>query len=285
MSFHNYLHEKIHKDKLSRKNIINDLSYYNEEFYCLDAITFSRWINGRTNPSIYKQILICYFLNDSVYMYLKELRSHISTPKSFTLRMNKIFEAIEREYSSILYNVNQDDESSFVLKKLTDKEYDKEFRTFFSNFTSYKDIYEKHINLKKERTIYSIQEIKDESITSHVNFFVYDGGGIGIVNDLFGLNIVENNSKVLIIDISFYRSQESYKRLISIFIKFIFDNNLEECICFSISRGRDFLHLFESIGFDQVGSYIPDKNCNIYLLKYPFLKLMSHPYYIKLINS
>lgn len=81
MSFESYLQDKLFNIGFVRNKLIDDLSFLYEEFQSLDHITLSRWVNGNTEPSILKQLLVCNYFNDSILDYYSNHFNKLGTPK------------------------------------------------------------------------------------------------------------------------------------------------------------------------------------------------------------
>ncbi|MFA0001731.1 hypothetical protein AB4428_25910, partial [Vibrio lentus] len=61
------------KKNISRNELI-ELLYKEREFQQLDHVTLSRWITGKTTPSLYKQVLIIKVLNISLLSFITDIK-------------------------------------------------------------------------------------------------------------------------------------------------------------------------------------------------------------------
>ncbi len=74
--FHSLLVEWINNRKLSRRDFIAKLQMYDyRNFSGLDAITLSRWLNGKTTPSMYKQMIIAKCLDVDIIDFVLNVDS------------------------------------------------------------------------------------------------------------------------------------------------------------------------------------------------------------------
>lgn len=85
-SFSSTLNLWFEKDSLTRNDAIARLQLNDyDTFKGLDNITLSRWLSGKSTPSIYKQMLICNSLNRDLIEFIKEIdtdRVRLSMKKS-----------------------------------------------------------------------------------------------------------------------------------------------------------------------------------------------------------
>ncbi len=110
MSFSLYLKNKISKNNIKRGVLIARLNLYHTEFTNLDGITFSRWINNKTTPSPYKQILIAHYFNDDIISFLKNEMTIKRESKHIASNFHKLMNNIEKSYCNISYLHNNGNE-------------------------------------------------------------------------------------------------------------------------------------------------------------------------------
>ncbi|HIF9340586.1 TPA: hypothetical protein ACX6RU_000633 [Photobacterium damselae] len=72
MRLSQFLKEEVKDKKITQSKIVSQLNLFHEEFYNLDEITFSRWINGKTQPSRLRVLLLLLFFKKDIYEYLKK---------------------------------------------------------------------------------------------------------------------------------------------------------------------------------------------------------------------
>ncbi|MHA6610565.1 hypothetical protein [Photobacterium damselae] len=72
MRLSQFLKEEVKDKKITQSKIVSQLNLFHEEFYNLDEITFSRWINGKTQPSRLRILLLLLFFKKNVYECLKK---------------------------------------------------------------------------------------------------------------------------------------------------------------------------------------------------------------------
>lgn len=88
-----FIKEKLKLENLTNIDFLAKLNLYHQDFSELDAVTLSRWINGRSTPSLRRQLLICEFFK---YDRLK----FIDTAVSFKLS-NSIKDHIRNHYEKM----------------------------------------------------------------------------------------------------------------------------------------------------------------------------------------
>lgn len=105
VQFKDYLTQWLGIVNYSHKELVASLqSKHYSSFSGLDAVTISRWKNGKTTPPLYKQFLIAQSLNIDIVDFLLSIDSNISTP---TLREKKVTHqlknALNHSLSSLSY--------------------------------------------------------------------------------------------------------------------------------------------------------------------------------------
>ncbi|HIF9122113.1 TPA: hypothetical protein ACX6O4_002579, partial [Photobacterium damselae] len=100
MSFEAYLQDKLFNVGFVRNKLIDDLSFLYKEFQSLDHITLSRWVNGNTEPSILKQLLVCNYFNDSILDYYSNHFNKLTTSKILNAKKRKFFIETGSRYSN-----------------------------------------------------------------------------------------------------------------------------------------------------------------------------------------
>ncbi len=85
------------------------MNLFDHEFKELDTVTFSRWMTGKTTPSLYKQIMICLFFEYNLYHFIREREYTInSSMKILEKRIKRDFCNMERSNLNLSYNYNPD---------------------------------------------------------------------------------------------------------------------------------------------------------------------------------
>ncbi|CAH1536860.1 hypothetical protein THZG08_580014 [Vibrio owensii] len=105
MTFDTYLKKRLIFGELNTKLAIAKLQQGSSMFEKIDPVTISRWINGRTTPTLEKQLLVMHCLEPRVYPFLK----YVSAPSVSRLHRkvyDTVFDNIESSYHSIIAHSN-----------------------------------------------------------------------------------------------------------------------------------------------------------------------------------
>ncbi|WP_373408796.1 hypothetical protein, partial [Vibrio jasicida] len=165
MPFSRYLKGKLSNLKLSSKSLIAKLQLFSDEFEKLDSVTLSRWLNGRTIPSLERQILVLRCLELKLHPYL-ECISLPSVPRSFTKVYEEVFDNIASSYHSILTYKDLDLSISPSIEVMTWFQLQKAVPNFYESISSYEDLLSQNDKYKSNNVTFC--SIRSESkVISH----------------------------------------------------------------------------------------------------------------------
>ncbi|HIF9312799.1 TPA: hypothetical protein ACX6Q1_001077 [Photobacterium damselae] len=278
MSFSLYLKNKISKNKINRSDLIAQLNLYHKEFNNLDAITFSRWITNKTTPSPYKQILISNYFNDNILLFIKKDISLKKEAKVVDYQFDRIMKRIDNSYTNINYLFRNNIPEYYSTEKINNTEFLFYFNEYYNNFELYRKILIS-INNNKKHEHFSIIKRKKEFITSHIITRKIDSSLAKTIKEQFNYDIPQDE---FIVDIAYIEDRKSYLFMKSILLNFFYTNSIESFTC--IIRG-DFLDFLTLLPYEQIGIVYHDKKHKLYLLRADILKLISHPFIIKMLNN
>ncbi len=143
MKFNQYIAGLISSSGMTRKQILEVCHESNDsELQSTDAITLSRWINGKTVPSLYKQILLVKLLRGSLQDFLKSIQltdiKDNSKEESF---FNNYARLIDNNHNSINY-LSRSNEKHVEIKTEPINDVLNKLSAFHNNFSSFNSFLE-----------------------------------------------------------------------------------------------------------------------------------------------
>ncbi len=283
MSFKNFLKEKLNEQECSRIECIAKINLYHEEFRNLDSVTFSRWINGKTIPSLYKQVLLCDFFE---YDLMEFIRNRHYSCQSKGKKIESIYEKtmsdINNSIHNISYNYTRTMSASFSIKKYSKVEYRKVYYHFYSNFITYKELFK----IIDKNSIYPItfvfEKYKNNHIISHDSIAYVSEDTKDLFLDFFNTDIRDINS-FWFVNIGYHVSRHFFSLSFTTLIYFLYKQKTKNYL--SLIRGEKAFHNHIEIGYEQIGSSILDHGEYLYLIRCNILKVISHPFVIDEMNK
>ncbi len=274
MSFSKFLKDNVDKSKKTRANIIAKLNLFDHEFRDLDTVTFSRWVTGRTTPSLYKQIMICLFFEYDLYHFIREREYTINnTVKVLERRIKRDFCNIERSSLNLSYNYNKNNNPDFFVTFNSYEQYEKKFDIFYSHFYLYENI-KKQIQDKNIQPIFiGIEKYIDNTIVSHALLTYIDGSMKKIIESIFGIDIDMND--FWLSNVGYHISENAYKTVFILGLYFLI--RIKKYDYLSLIRGCDNLNNLTEMGYNQITNAIIDNKEKVYLCQANLLRVISNP--------
>ncbi|USR75071.1 hypothetical protein NGM67_03280 [Photobacterium damselae] len=271
MSFSLYLKNKLSEKQISRNDFIAQLNLFNNEFENLDAITLSRWMNNKTTPSTYKQVLISHYFNDDLIRFLKKYITIRKEARHIKETFNTIMNKIESSYTNISYFHSIHDEYKYDVNILEHDEYNKLFGKYYMNFQTYTEL-RKIFNEKKIKTNNTcIIKRKNGVVTSHLSFMELDNSTSDILSNYFDTKIDSD----AFINISHFEDKETYLFINLLLIYLFSKKTIYSFTCLIRSEIFDFLIALPCV---QIGTTYLDNDKKLYLIKFDLLQLISNPF-------
>ncbi len=274
MSFSKFLKDNVDKSKKTRASIIAKLNLFDHEFRELDTVTFSRWMTGKTTPSLYKQIMICLFFKHDLYHFIRERKYTInSTMKILEKRIKRDFCNMECSNLNLSYNYNKNNNPDFFVTFNSYEQYKKKFDIFYSHFDLYQNI-KKQIQDKKIQPIFiGLEKYIDDTIVSHDLLTYIDDSMKNIIENIFGIDI--DISDFWLSNIGYYISENSYKTAFRLGLYFLI--RIKKYDYLSIIRGSNTLNNLTEMGYNQITNSIIDNKEKVYLCQANVLRVISNP--------
>ncbi|MGR5366452.1 hypothetical protein [Photobacterium damselae] len=283
MSFSLFLTHHIKEKFPSRHYFIAKLNLYDSEFRNLDNVTLSRWCTGRTTPSLYKQILICDFIGENVFYFIKNKKYSLnSRSKNNVSIINTSMKKLENSVNNVSYQYQLNEKSKYNVYRLCKNNHRAKFQNFYLNFSIYSDIY----SILNKHNI----EIDNVVLTETINEFIVSHGSLSFIDKeakkqfefFFNLNKIPYNS-FWFSNLSFQRSVKTVKLSFSLLFYFIYMTNNK--IFLSLLRGEETFNNLSEIGYEKIANTIIDTRENIYLMKCDIFKVIAHPTVITILNE
>lgn len=281
MSFKDFLSLRIKESSLTRKECIAKLNFYHIEFDKLDSVTLSRWITGKTTPSLYKQTLICIFFKYNIFHFIKE-KHYTLTTKSKLLSEN-FYRIIERHYRSpgfLHYNYSKYDQPSYLISKKNIYEYRESYYNFYRNFSIYKRLFSfiDTNNLEPQNLLF--EEYIKGSLSSHCSICYISKDDNKHFQSFFNVNI--DLDEYWFSNISYLRTSECVFLSFTLLSYLMYKSKNENFI--SLLLGEESFSEHSILGYKQISPTIYDSGHKLYLTKANIYEVISNPFVISEIN-
>ncbi len=275
MKFGNYLLHMLNKKNKSQTKFVCELQLKFDIFNALDEITFSRWVNNRTTPSLEKQLLIAHHFEKKMSFFVSNIEKQ-KCKKSVMITFNETFNKIENAYHKINYKSSLESEKTLYLMHMNKETHRLLLGDFYTQFQMYQELFS-HID--KERlsittTVFAIK--KHGEIISHVSYNQNVGK---LIPDIKKELCLDNSSDSISINIGYYSNKENYSILIGHLFSHLIDKFMSVKDIYIISNGRYFIDFLEELGGEIVIFRKEKKHIgDIYIFKFNFTKLLSNPF-------
>ncbi|MGI2800854.1 hypothetical protein ACRTC3_19960 [Photobacterium damselae] len=270
MSFSIFLKKHIESSDFTRNELLAKINLFNKEFENLDSVTLSRWVNNKTTPSLYKQIILCLFFESDLISFIKNKEYTLSN-SALSLRKKHESNFINKD-SELHYLYNKYNNISYHIKKNNTIEYRKKFSLFYTNFDLYRDIFEYVDEKKLNLTTFSFEEKINNTITSHDSIVMIDNTISKHIKHFFSLDMDLTN--YLLANSGYHRNIQAFENLFALSVYFIIATKQYDFI--SIIRGRNNFLTVKELGYEQISPcYIEDEHI-FYLCKANILKVISN---------
>lgn len=271
MSFNLYLKNKIATKKINRSDLIAQLNLYHKEFNNLDAITFSRWVNNKTTPSPYKQILIANYFNDDLLLFIKR---DITIKKESKLTINifdKTMSNIENSYHNISYFYSTE-KANYMIDMPDNEKYNELFNTYYMNFSIYQELQKLYNSNNIKKKYLTITKEKKGIVSSHLSVIEPDNLLLNTLSNYFKINTIECE---LFVNLGYIEDRKSYISMTSLLYYLFYKNSIRNITC--LVRG-DFLDFLTALPYKQIGTTYIDNGRKLYLIHADFLNVLSTPF-------
>ncbi|HIF9077312.1 hypothetical protein [Photobacterium damselae] len=277
MAFSQFLKNNVNKSKYSRTELIAQLNLFHNEFQNLDSVTLSRWVTNKTNPSLYKQLLICLYFKQDLYHFIKnKLYTTNKTNLNFEKKVNTTMGNIEKSIQNISYLYNKNQKPKFFVTLNSKEEYRNKFKVFYNNFNLYKKFF-RFIdeNSLSPQTI-TCEERINSIMVSHDSLAFVDKKHKTFFEQFFKVNI--DIDDFWFANVGFHSSKESLNTSFTLMVYWLIKNNSYDFL--SLVRGEDAFNNYQELGYKQIRETIIEGNEKFYLCQVNLLEVLSNQYVI-----
>lgn len=272
MKFSEYLLLMINKNKKKQKEIICDLNLKYKKLNSLDEVTFSRWINSKTSPSLEKQLLIAHYLEKGAIKFIKNIDIP-KNKKAVEVAKKDAFMKINNKYHDIYYSKPLKKEESLHLINVNKNMHIPSLE-FFYNPSNLHRLLLSH----KENSNITVLAIKDKcSFIGHLTLIrkIHNAHLF-----LKATNIKPNEDSILI-DFGYFPDESTFSLLIGHMFSHLMSEKLKNHDVYIMLRGKNFINLLEKLGGILITAIKEDNYGNIFILKFNFINLLSEPFILK----
>lgn len=270
---------------VSRSELLVKLHLAHEEFSGLDQITFTRWKNGITKPSLLKQLLI-----SSTAGCLNEYFEYCEIPQP-SINLKSRYEQYLRQFDNHYHALKTD--------KLKVKYYYyhgdvSSSRTIYSGYFHQLATHKEFVELAEKHNItFDVDVVyrSDKPLSNSSSFALFSTKAdkiLYILEEVCGLKEgrITSSKYNAFISLSYFSSSESYVNIVGIiFNKLLWSSEQIDNVYFVI-RGRESMNFYESIAAKKV-CLIEKSNVfgNVYLYEINWKGFIGSPIVIGLISE
>ncbi|QYJ86030.1 XRE family transcriptional regulator [Shewanella mesophila] len=276
---------------ISRKELIALLqNKYYEEFKGLDAITLSRWLNGKSTPPLYKQFYIAKCLGICLKEHIRSLDlSKIKYPTKYDATLYNLTKALDFSLSVLSYRYVPKYVKSEISRD-SYQEHVERFGEFYGNVSPLKNFKSALYEMKSSIDYNSIVlKNENDEILGHWSGIV----DIEKLNDIPSfINIPQNEvDRSCLVSLGYYVNSEHYFELIvqAICLYLMDYCKVKDFIYFFNIDCRPIIEFCKFIFNAEEMKYYPpldDKDkMGVYLLKFNIIKSIANPILLNKIQN
>ncbi len=272
----------ISQSNLSRSEVIAKLQLFSFNDFCgTDHITLSRWLNGRTTPSLYKQILIAICLEQNVGQFLVMSDLH---PSKLPIRIFNIKSKFEKtiDYLNPTLSYKNLDHIKCNIVEFKYFDFNRTFKDFYDNISSsipILDILEKQKENFKNHTILLYNKYSE--IIAH--FPILEG-----LTYFPNITKKDLNNSFLINVVFFQTTNQYYELIIHASCLYLLNPYYlrQKRNVYILVHGLATYEITKSVFSAEDVKYPNSKNNHgIYMLKVDILKAITNPIIIRRIQK
>ncbi|HIF9118424.1 TPA: hypothetical protein ACX6O9_003056 [Photobacterium damselae] len=257
MSFSKYLLKKLNERAYTRYNFLCKLYLFHPEFEQLNLVTVNRWATEVSVPSLYRQLLICSFFNDSILSFIIDESYSLPIRDTNNEKFNKTLTSmIEEKFGRGELEVNY----NYYRKEQSLLSYDNyQFNDYFNIFGIYYRHYPLVYRLLKKLSLIDFNSIVfrtsiNGQTTSHSSLIYVNDGNRKILESFLGCYIL--NKDFWLSNIDGVSSKQSY--IIFLLLRCIFILTKKQSIYYALIREFEYISFYTKLGCIKIGSMIKD---------------------------
>ncbi|MGR5437809.1 helix-turn-helix domain-containing protein [Vibrio owensii] len=242
MYFSKVLREFIQKNHLSQVRVLKKLNRSQEPTLSrVDAVTLSRWVSGKTKPSLSKQILICKVLNINVYSYILNFEEQGTEQLKLSGNIKRLLHIIDDAQMFLDY-IEYNEEYDVKEEVLARKDHKESLSGLYKNYSLFKRLI-KTLDAKELNFNINVRKIyNNDKLVAHTSF-VYDGN---LLNDILKLD--DNDvSESVVCSLIHYTNSQQLLLLLSELAIYCIDCGLEKKYITLFVRYPTELRIFEAL--------------------------------------
>lgn len=205
----------------------------NEEFYGLDAITLSRWLNGKTIPPLHKQMRIAICLGIDLAEFILDLDLSSASAGN---RQKKALHLLEKSLDFSTSSLSYQRIPQVVNCKIEKQSFEEHFsiyRDFHENIPALKDFFKEVYSLKDKINYMQV------CLLNHNKEMIGHYCGVEEISKLKDVSIFNNCSKdelsrSCFLSVGYFSNSRHYLKLISYLIAYY---------CTGVYKRIDYLYL------------------------------------------
>ncbi|GAB1120326.1 MAG: hypothetical protein WAqBPW_31220 [Shewanella algae] len=276
---------------ISRKELIALLqNKYYEEFKGLDAITLSRWLNGKSTPPLYKQFYIAKCLDICLKEYISSLDlSEIKYPVRYDSILYKLTKVLDFSLSVLSYRYVP----KYVKSEISSDTYNEHierFGEFYGNVSPLRNFKRALYEMKDSVNYKSIVlKNEDDEVIGHWSGVV----DIDRLNGIPSFITIPRNEvdRSCLVSLGYYVNSEHYFELIvqAICLYLMVYSKTKDFVYFYIVDCRPMVEFCRFIFHAKEMKYYPpldekDK-MGVYLFKFNIIKSIANPTLLKKVQA
>lgn len=282
MTFSQYLSHMLNKKNINQTNTVCDLQFFHATFNTLDNVTFNRWINNKTTPSLEKQLIIARYFEQDLYFFILGINK--STPSKHIMdTYNTIFDAIENSRHQFSYKKKSNDRRTLNLINVETNKHRFLLGEFYNNMEVYNRIFSE-MDAKNHNANTTALIIKQqEQIIGHISINKDFRQFIPYLKQKYNFPPI---SKSVLINVGYYSNRDDHELLIGHVFCYLLDQCENTEYCYVITKGQLFLKWLKQLGgIIVVVQQEPSKYGKLYLLQFNLSKLLSQPFVFQKIQN
>lgn len=284
MTFKDFIKEIVLK-KIDRIQLITKLHLNHPEFSGLDQITFSRWKNGITTPSVLKQILIAKE-SDTLWEYITSSETpNVNTNLSikyqkYINQFDNYYHAVNDDFSKnkYYYYTGNVDDSVTIYGHFLDSSY---VRNEFLE-----ERVKKGVNFNVE--VFYRSDKNMEEACSYVLLVREPSALFSLLEQVMRERVAISRfyNGCIYVSLSYFASSKDFEILAGFLLNHIFWQVIEQYDVMLTIRGKESINFLESIGAKRIALVEASKRIgNIYLYHLKWKDFVGSSVIIKIIKN
>ncbi|EHK2889298.1 hypothetical protein J7G16_004200 [Vibrio parahaemolyticus] len=279
MTIASFLEERIKNSRFNQSELVAQLNLYHTDFFAVDGVTLNRWINGRTIPSLKRQLLLCEFFKYDRLQFI-DLHLESKRPKKMLAQLHAHY--YKKETS--VFNPSAGIQANTCLHHdhLIMKQYIQAFRrnVVYQPIHDIMDSTLENISVNVVHNRINNDELHFSFVS---NFLVKEN--ISKITQMLGLKSEDFKSSLSYFPLARLQNFELASRIYYVVFRDLICNiDIHNSTIIKATINAENFRFFDSMGFDLVSTYRSGP-IMIYYLKMDALDFFSHPLVIDIMQD